>query len=128
MSPAGRSIDHPAWCTTLTCDTTAPTDPLHRSMPQTWVPERTDIQVSVAVGREDELQPDGTYLPYGAHVAVELYDLACLTPHGDPKRIAVSLPADEARRIGRLLIEHASWADRVAREDIPQQHPQRHTA
>jgi hypothetical protein len=128
MSPAGRSIDHPDWCTTLTCDTTAPTDPLHRSMPQTWVPERTNIQVSVAVGREDELQPDGTYLPYSAHVAVNLYDMAATTVHGDPRQIGLSLPAHEARRIGKLLIEHAAWAEAVEREDIPQQHPQRHTA
>lgn len=128
MTRAGRTIHHPDWCTALTCDTSAPTDPLHRSMPHTWVPARTDIQVSIAVGREDEIQPDGTYEPHSAHVAVDMFDMACRTQNGDPRQVGLSLPPDEARRIAKLLIEHAAWADRIGREDIPRQQEQRHTA
>lgn len=106
---------HPAWCATPCCDLSITTDPIHRMWPQTWALAGTDIEISVAAQREDELQSDGTYSTNRVAVGLEILDVACLTIHGDPVQVRTSLPPDEARRLADALNAQADLADAIAR-------------
>ncbi|GAA0897955.1 DUF6907 domain-containing protein [Pseudonocardia zijingensis] len=103
---------HPSWCSLAHCEQVAVGDIRHSSVPTLLTTSEDDVEVAVAVVRDDELGRAG-YRAAATGVSVTLRHLAGAWARGHDSA-DVMLTASEARRLAGDLVAFAAMAEHTA--------------
>lgn len=106
------TIDHPHWCDQLHCDAGTHVDVRHSSTPVHWTPMHDDVQITVALHRDDERLPTGGYQPAAVGVSLDVRNISGSEWTGGtgPMRADVFLTPADAERLAHQLLDHAARA------------------
>ncbi|GAA0934194.1 hypothetical protein [Pseudonocardia zijingensis] len=112
-TPISPATSHPAWCDPRICSTTG-ADVRHSSEPLALHPVLDDVEVTVAVVRDDEHTRDGRHLPGPGGITLDVRHTSGSTwPDGGPIRADVLLTPAEAIELASRLLGCAALADRA---------------
>lgn len=104
---------HPSWCSPLHCDAGQHADTRHSSTPETWTPSEDDVDVSIALHRDDERAFDGTFLRHAHGLLLTLENTASVNEDGCSIRAEVLLGAADAEHLAAQLLDHAGRVRRA---------------
>lgn len=115
-APTRPAPEHPGWCDPRACDAGTRLDVRHSGTPYVLRAVADDVEVRVALHRDDELTADGRYQPAAHGVSIDLNNVSGSTwPDGGRIRADVLLLPVEARALARRLLVLAELADRWVR-------------
>lgn len=100
------SIAHPSWCSPEHCDAGQHVDVRHSSTPVTWTAEADDVDLAVALHRDDERGVDGEPLRHVRGLLLSLENTAVLQPDGSVERADVLLSEQDVLDLIGCLQAH----------------------
>jgi hypothetical protein len=102
--------EHPNWCDRAFCDAGRHVDIRHSSTPEVWSPTEDDVEVTVALHRDDERGVDGALLRHVHGVALRLENTGSVNSDGSMIRADAFLAPDDAERLAFQLLTAATRA------------------
>jgi hypothetical protein len=111
-APTSPAATHPAFCDPRCCETVG-ADVRHASAPRVLRPVLDDVEIAIALVRDDELTRDGQQLPGPFGVTLNLRNTESTWPGGAPIRADVLLTPAEVIELAARLLGFATLADRA---------------
>jgi hypothetical protein len=112
-TPTSSAVSHPAWCDPRLCSTIG-ADVRHSSEPRTLRALLDDVELTVALHRDDELARDGRLLPGPLGVSLDLRNTSgSAWTDGSAMRADGLFTPAEVIELASWLLGFAALADRT---------------
>lgn len=108
------AVTHPSWCSPHACDAGSHLDIKHSTAPQVWKATAADVEITLAVQRDDERTASGEFRPHATGVLLHLADTVSSWPDGSDMRAQVLLTVDDVEQLAASLLERAA---QIRRDD-----------